>query len=358
MIRTRPRATTQSWLPVRRLERDALVLRDGSLRAVLECPTLAFGLKGEAEQRAVMQAWSGLLNSLPHPLQFLVQTRRLDPASLAERTAGTADVGTALARLRHSYAELVGRMSIGRQVLAHRFFVVVPFDGSGAGAETLEQRVRWVSDWLRRIDLEPVRLGAPALASFLYRLLCPETAAAQPLADGETVDDLPDLVAPAALAENADGVQVGGRRARTLAVSRYPTRLVPAWLNSLYAFEGDLDVSLHMQPAPGQEVMSFLERRIAELASTVRIAEERGRRADPYRRAALEDAERLQDDIARGTERLFDTSLYLTVWADTAEGLETELEKNDIYVVSVSSIKKTDEIEKLAKRIRGRLKRF
>jgi len=40
----------------------------------------------------------------------------------------------------------------------------------------------------------------------------------------------------------------------------------------------------------------------------------------------------------------------------TAEELKTELEKNDRYVVSLSAIKKTEEIEKLAKRIRGRLK--
>src|SRR5262249_9778215 len=70
------------------------------------------------------------------------------------------------------------------------------------------------------------------------------------------------------------------------------------------------------------EVMPFLERRIAELSSTVRIAEDRGRRADPYRRAALEDAEELQDRIARGEERLIEASLYLTVWADGAEELE------------------------------------
>ena len=322
MIRTRTRATTQSWLPVRRLDGGVLYLRDGSLRAVLECPTLAFGLKGEAEQRAVMHAWAGLLNSLPHALQFLVQTRHLDPASLTA-PAGT-EASPALERLRRSYAELVGRMSLGRQVLNHRFYVVVPFDGSGAGAETLEQRVRWVSDWLRRIDLEPVRLSGLAFASFLYGLLCPETASAQPLHEEDSVADLANLIAPAALIENAGGVQLGGRRARTLAVSRYPTRLVPAWLDSLYAFDGDLDVSLHVQPAPGQEVMRFLERRIAELGSTVRIAEERGRRADPYRRAALEDAERLQDDIARGSERLFDASLYLTVWSDTDAGLEAD----------------------------------
>ena len=322
MIRTRIRPTTQWWLPVRRLDGGALHLRDGSLRAVLECPTLAFGLKGEAEQRAVMQAWSGLLNSLPHPLQFVVQTRHLDPASLAEPTGAAGS--PALERLRCSYAELVGRMALDRQVLAHRFYVVVPVDGTGAGAEMLEQRVRWVSDWLRRIDLEPVRLSGPALASFLYLLLCPDTAAAQPLPEEDAIADLPDLIAPAAMVERPDMVQLCVRRARTLAVSRYPKRLVPAWLDSLYAFEGDLDVSLHVQPAPGQEVMRFLERRIAELGSTVRISEERGRRDDPYRRAALEDAEQLQDDIARGSERLFEASLYLTIWSDTDAGLETD----------------------------------
>jgi hypothetical protein len=39
-----------------------------------------------------------------------------------------------------------------------------------------------------------------------------------------------------------------------------------------------------------------------------------------------------------------------------AEDLKAELEKNAEYVVSVGSIKKTEEIEKLAKRIRSRLK--
>jgi len=40
-----------------------------------------------------------------------------------------------------------------------------------------------------------------------------------------------------------------------------------------------------------------------------------------------------------------------------SEELKAELEKNDRHVVSMSSIRKCDEIEKLAKRIRGRLRR-
>ena len=43
---------------------------------------------------------------------------------------------------------------------------------------------------------------------------------------------------------------------------------------------------------------------------------------------------------------------------ELAEGLKAELEKDDTHVLSISSLKKTEEIEKIAKRIRTRLKRF
>jgi hypothetical protein len=42
---------------------------------------------------------------------------------------------------------------------------------------------------------------------------------------------------------------------------------------------------------------------------------------------------------------------------ELARGLEEEIEKTQGYVVDLRSIEKTEEIEKLAKRIRGRLKR-
>lgn len=41
-----------------------------------------------------------------------------------------------------------------------------------------------------------------------------------------------------------------------------------------------------------------------------------------------------------------------------AESLKSDLEKNDRHVLSLATLKKTEEIEKLARRIRGRLRRF
>ena len=43
---------------------------------------------------------------------------------------------------------------------------------------------------------------------------------------------------------------------------------------------------------------------------------------------------------------------------ELVQGLKSELEKNDRHVLSVSSLRKAEEIEKLARSLRGRLKKF
>ena len=213
--------STRELLPVTAVEGAALRLTDGGLRAVLECPTLAFGIKGEAEQRAVVEGWAALLNSLQHPIQVLVRTRALDTWPEPDPIA---DGNVALGELRDSYAGLMAQLTSSRRVVSRRFFMVVPWDASSlpsgagrlfgpgpataSGAEdghaVLEQRVAWVSECLRRIDLEPIRLTASALASLFLQTLCPETASTQPVPPDERLDDWSGLVAPAAIEERPE----------------------------------------------------------------------------------------------------------------------------------------------------------
>ena len=321
------RRSASELLPLKGIAADALQLDRGALRAVMECSTLAFGIKGVAEQRAVVDGWASLLNSLSHPLQIVIRSRQLDPAGLAPLPA---NIDPNLAPLRDSYRRLVDELAGRRRVLDRRFYIVVPWDGiagrrspkAGEGPEVLEQRVRWVAECLRRLDLEPRRLRDHELADLLRRTLDP-TVGSQPIDVDDCLTDSRDLVAPAAFAEGSSSVSVGERVARTIAVSRYPGRLHPGWLGDLQSFEGDLDLALHVHPSSGPSVMAFLERRIAELSSTVRLTEEQGGRADPYRRAALHDALELQDGIVQGSERLFDASLYLTIWAQAPDELDS-----------------------------------
>jgi len=69
----------------------------------------------------------------------------------------------------------------------------------------------------------------------------------------------------------------------------------------------------------------------------------------------LPDAKHQQEEILKENHQkdLKDAAQLI----DLAEQLKQELEKNDRHVLSISSLKKTEEIEKLAKRIHSRLVR-
>ena len=72
--------------------------------------------------------------------------------------------------------------------------------------------------------------------------------------------------------------------------------------------------------------------------------------------ARLPDGKSQKDAIAKAEyQKTLDDAAQLV---KLSEDLKLELEKETQYVVSVGSIKKTEEIEKVAKRIRGRLKHF
>ena len=94
---------------------------------------------------------------------------------------------------------------------------------------------------------------------------------------------------------------------------------------------------------------------LSRLAAQVpRVPTPEGPSLDDDKDAKLPNGHLRSDELAKTAyaDSLEDTRKMIA----TAEDLKTELEKNDRFVVSLSAIKKTEEIEKLAKRIRGRLK--
>jgi hypothetical protein len=100
-----------------------------------------------------------------------------------------------------------------------------------------------------------------------------------------------------------------------------------------------------------------MKRRILPIALLLGVASIAPLRSDPQERPARLPNGRSQTEAILKEDHkksLEDAAKLL----DLAEGLKIELEKNDRHVLSVSSIRKTEEIEKLAKRIRSRLKRF
>ena len=75
---------------------------------------------------------------------------------------------------------------------------------------------------------------------------------------------------------------------------------------------------------------------------------------EPAEDARLPNGKLQRDEILKADfQKSLDDARELS---KLAEELKTDLEKNDRYVLSIATLKKTEDIEKIAKRIHDRLK--
>ena len=75
--RSKPKVSTQSYLDIAEIRNDVVILKDGTLRAVVLVSSINFNLKSEDEQQAIIGSYTSFLNSFDYPLQIVIQSRRL-----------------------------------------------------------------------------------------------------------------------------------------------------------------------------------------------------------------------------------------------------------------------------------------
>ena len=69
---------TQEFVPIKEVKDNIIVLKDGSMRAVIMASSINFALKSEDEKKSVLLQFQDFLNSLDFSIQIFIQSRRLD----------------------------------------------------------------------------------------------------------------------------------------------------------------------------------------------------------------------------------------------------------------------------------------
>ncbi|MBI5045258.1 MAG: DUF87 domain-containing protein [Candidatus Levybacteria bacterium] len=132
---------------------------------------------------------------------------------------------------------------------------------------------------------------------------------------------LVDLIAPSSVEVDFRYIRVGEKFYSTLFIVGYPRYVSPSWLEPIIDYDHTLDISMFCYPTQSGDVLTDLRRKIAEMEATLASDAEQGKPADPKVEAALEDAMGLQEELAKGVERFFQFSFYITVSADSLNEL-------------------------------------
>ena len=196
---------SQDFVPIEEVRDGILLLKDGSLRAIVMASSLNFALKSKDEQTAIVYQFQSFLNSLNFSVQICVQSRKLDIkpylAILQERER---EQMTDLMKLQvKQYIEFVQTLTDSSNIMTKSFFVVIPYNSSVTvagssssfgklfqtkdkkGEETektatfeenvgqLQQRVAVVEEGLTRCGIRIIELDTEEVVELFYKSFNP-----------------------------------------------------------------------------------------------------------------------------------------------------------------------------------------
>lgn len=204
-------ASTQQHLPFAQIRDNTVIMKDGTMRAVLVVSSVNFALKSQQEQDAIIYQFQNFVNSLTFPIQISVQSRQLDLSNYLENLAKIArDQPNELLRFQMiDYIDFVGRLITLANIMEKRFFVVVPHDTVRTGSDgllslflggrkttptftqqqfdrykqELSERVNVMVSGLASMGLRSVQLNTQELVEFYYAIYNPEEATTEKLID-------------------------------------------------------------------------------------------------------------------------------------------------------------------------------
>jgi type IV secretory pathway VirB4 component len=136
-----------------------------------------------------------------------------------------------------------------------------------------------------------------------------------------------DLIAPPAFEVKPNYLRLGSLYTRTLFVFTYPRYVQTNWLSPIINYDITLDISMFIYPIGNKEMMTNLKKKAGQLESSLAIEREKGMVRDPELETAIEDVEALRDVLQRGEMRLFQYSLYFTIFAKSENELNTITEQ-------------------------------
>jgi len=131
-----------------------------------------------------------------------------------------------------------------------------------------------------------------------------------------------DIIAPAAFEVQSNYVHLGSKYTRTLFVVGYPRYINVGWFSPMINFSASFDISIYFAPLPSGMVLKQLRDKVGKVEAEIEEKASKGKPRDPQAETALQDMEKLRDDITQGIEHFFSVGLYVTMYANSLQELD------------------------------------
>lgn len=213
LVNNKINISTQQYLDIAEIKDDVVIMKDGTLRAVLLVSSINFALKSEDEQNAVINSYVMFLNNLNFMLEIVIQSRELDIDNYINylQEKEKQQINKLLKLQTSEYIEYIKELTAMGKIMNKRFFVVVPYNPLSDKQkgffsllkeaikpatsiklkeksfrryqEMMSRRLDSVMGGLESMGVSVARLDTQSLIELYYKTYNPETSKNQPLVE-------------------------------------------------------------------------------------------------------------------------------------------------------------------------------
>lgn len=147
--------TTQEHIPFSEIRDGIVLMRDGTLRAVLLVSSINFALKSEDEQKGIISNYVTFLNALDFELQIVIQSRKLSIEAYLEKLQRLAKQqdNELLRKQTIAYQSFVAKLVEDADIMDKKFYVVIPFSPTSKKRKSFWSRFQEVVTPAARVRL-------------------------------------------------------------------------------------------------------------------------------------------------------------------------------------------------------------
>jgi type IV secretory pathway VirB4 component len=131
-----PVPVTKNLVEVSDIRENILILKNGSLRALMEVTAINFELRSEEEQNAILQNFQNFLNAVDFPIQIVINSRTFNIDEYIKTVeASTAPLTNELLKLQAAeYMKFIRELAELANIMSKKFYIVIPFYLSAVGS--------------------------------------------------------------------------------------------------------------------------------------------------------------------------------------------------------------------------------
>ncbi|MCF8567946.1 TraC family protein [Alicyclobacillus tolerans] len=309
--------------PLKSVEADYFVRKDGRYCALFEVTPVNMGLLEDEEAHAVVEALQEALNAAPERLQILVSSERLnldDYVDYLRNFIDKAESAEQIERLQSLISDIRNRSVRNEKVLKFYLVIQSQFEKESPALAELADLAKQIHDALAQESLYTERLKKKEILNLFYQKLHPNTSLYEPLSpEADMAALVPSLIDTKS---SHFYYAVDETYMKSFTISSFATKASQAgWLKPVFDLPLDLDLSLTLVATDKEQVLKAYNRSIRNITFSKQDAKKDAAEQKRLERKQA-DADYVLDLLTNENETLYRVTTVITIRAVSVEELK------------------------------------